>query len=379
MTDVAIAAYATEGFRAEVNQSVNEITSTVSMRAFDRAGITRDDLDALVLTDQDAFDGAAISSGMKVTPAGGYEKPVMRIQNGGGAGIHQAMAKIQAGKADVISVVAADTVQTDHRMVSHISQEPLYARPIGLNHVQSYGLLTNAHLERRDVTADDLARTAAKNYAAAADNPTAHRRQGHTADDVLNSERVAGPLRELMLGPVSYGAAVLILVSGDMVAELDVDPIWLAGAGVNSAHYGYRDLDVRLDQPSLQTAADTAFATAGIEAADVDAAEIAGHTPSFELLAYEALGFCDRGEGASLIRDGVTAPNGELPVNLSGGPLAMNPPNTGGIYRTIAAAQVIEGGLGDGDAEQVVVADNDLHLGEPGRTDAVLVLEDGAA
>lgn len=379
MTDVAIASYAVEGFRPEVNQSVNEITSTVSMRAFDRIGMSRDDLDALLLTDQDAFDGAAISSGMKVTPAGGYRKPVMRIQNGGGAGIHQAMAKIRADKADVISVVAADTVQTDHRMVSHISQEPLYARPIGQNHLQSYGLLTNAHLERRDVTVGDLARTAEKNYAAAGDNPAAHRRERYTADDVRESPPVVGELRELMLGPVSYGAAVLILMSEEKVEEFDVDPVWLTGAGVNSSRYGYRDFDDRLEQPGLRSAAGTAYADAGIGPADVDAAEIAGHAPSFELLAYEGLGLCDDGAGASLVREGVTDSDGALPVNLSGGPLATNPPNTGGIYRTIAAAQILNGELGGVDADRVLVADNDLHLGEPGRTDAVLVLEGGAA
>ncbi|WP_435158244.1 thiolase family protein [Haladaptatus sp. DFWS20] len=345
------------------------------MRAFDRAGITRDDLDALVLTDQDAFDGAAISSGMKVTPAGGYEKPVMRIQNGGGAGIHQAVAKIRAGKADVVSVVAADTVQTEHRMVSHISQEPLYARPIGQDHLQSYGILTNAHLERRDVTVDDLARTAAKNYTAASENPTAHRREQYTKADICESDTVVGPLRELMIGPVSYGAAVLILVSEEKAAELSIDPVWLTGIGINSSQYGYRDFDERLNQPALRSAAKAAYEGAGIKPSDVDAAEIAGPTPSFELLGYEALGFCDNGDGATLLRNGVTAPDGDLPVNLSGGPLATNPPNAGGIYRTIAAAQAIK----DVGADRVVVADNDLHLGEPGRTDAVLVLEGGAS
>lgn len=377
MSGVAIAGYATEGFQGTADLDVDEVVFSATKRAFERAGFTRDDLDATVLTGQDTFDGAAISDGRKVATAGGYGKPSMRIQNGGGAAVHHAMAKIRSGKADVVSVTAADTVSTDPRLVSHTAHEALYARPIGQNNHQSYGLVTTTQLEQRDVTAEDLSATAAKNYAAAAENPAAHRREAHSAAAVLDAEPVVGPLTELMVGPLSFGAATCVLVSEDVAAEGAGAPVWIAGSGLSSSRYTYRDMETRLDQPTLRKAAEGAYDEAGIEAGDVDAAEIAAHTPTFELLSYETLGFCGPNEAATLVDDGVTAADGSRPVNVSGGPLATNPPNTGGIYRTIAAAQLLDGELGSVDADTTLVADNDMHLGEPGRTDAVLVLQRG--
>ncbi|WP_458210636.1 thiolase family protein [Haladaptatus sp. NG-SE-30] len=379
MNRVAIAGYATEGFQGEADMNVDDVVFSATKRAFDRAAITRDDLDATVLTGQDTFDGAAISDGRKVATAGGYGKPSMRVQNGGGAAVHHAAAKIRSGKADVVSVTAADTVTTDPRLVSYTAHEALFARPIGQNNHQSYGFMTTAQLERRDVSREDLAATAAKNYAAASNNPTAHRREAFSKQDVLEADPVVGALTELMVGPLSFGAATCVLVSEEVAADRVDRPVWLSGSGLNSSRYSYRDMDDRLDQPTLRKAAQTAYEDAGVDADDVDTAEIAAHTPTFELLSYETLDFCETNDAAALVSDGVTAPDGDRPVNISGGPLATNPPNTGGIYRTIAAAQVLNGDLGSIDAETALVADNDMHLGEPGRTDAVLVLEGGAA
>lgn len=376
MSRVAIAGYDIHGFDGETDKSSDEMLLPTSMAALEDAGITHEDLDVIVATGQDTYDGAAISDGQKVAPSGAYEKPMMRVQNGGGTAIHQAKAKILSGKADVITVVAADFVTSDPRVMSWAAQEALYHRPIGLNDHMSFGLLANHHLESRDVTSEDLARTAAKNYEAATANPHAHRQESHTSEDVLESDMVASPLTELMLGPgLSYGATVCVLVSEEVAQDLGGEYVWVTGSGLNSGSYRYWDLDRRLEQPTLRKAATTAYEEAGIESDDVDAAEIAAYAPTFELLSYEGLGFCDRDEGPELVADGVTAPDGELPVNVSGGPLATSPPNSGGLYRILMGLQLITGELGDVDAETVVVADNDMHLGEPARTDAVLVLE----
>jgi len=375
MTDVAIAGYATSGFAGETEKSGNELVMETNMAALEDAGVTHEELDSVMFTGQDPYDGAAISDGQKIATAAAYRKPIMRIQSGGGPAVHQARAKIRAGKADVITVVAADFVTADPTTLSWSSHEALYHRPFGMNNRQSYGFFTRNYLEGSDATREDLAATAAKNYEAAAENPTAHRREGYSTEEVLDSDPVVGPLTELMLGPMSYGAAVLVLVSEDVAADLDEVRGWVGGTGLATGNYEYRDMDDRLDQPTLRDAASTAYDEAGVFPEDVDAAEMATYAPSFELLGYEALGFCAEGDGPSLVADGTTAIDGAMPVNASGGPLATSPPNSGGVYRVIAACQQLEGELGHRDAERVLLWDNDMHLGEPARTDAVLVLE----
>jgi acetyl-CoA acetyltransferase len=379
MTDVAVAGYATSGFAGETDKSGNELVLETNMAALENAGVTHEDLDTVMFTGQDPYDGAAISDGQKIATSAAYRKPIMRIQSGGGVAIHQARAKIRSGKADVVTVVAADFVTADPTTLSWSSHEALYHRPFGMNNRQSYGFLTQNYLDGSDVTREDLAATAAKNYDAAAENPTAHRRENHSTVEILESDPVVGPLTELMLGPMSYGAAVLVLVSEDVAAELDAVRGWVGGTGLATGKYKYRDMSDRIHQPTLRDAASTAYDEAGIAPDGVDAAEMATYAPSFELLGYEALDFCADGEGPSLVHDGTTAIDGSLPVNASGGPLATSPPNSGGVYRAIACCQQLEGELGHQAAERVLLWDNDMHLGEPARTDAVLVFEEASA
>lgn len=379
MSDVAIAGYATSGFAGETDKSGNELVLETNMAALDDAGVTHEDLDSVMFTGQDPYDGAAISDGQKVATAAAYNKPIMRLQSGGGAAIHQARAKIRAGKADVVTVVAADFVTADPTTLSWLSHEALYHRPFGMNNRQSYGFFTQNYLDGSDATREDLAAVAAKNYEAAAENPDAHRREGYSTGEVLESDPAVGPLTELMLGPMSYGAAVVVLVSEAVAVELDDVPGYVSGTGMATEKYWYREMKNRLHQPTLRDAAAAAYDEAGIDADDIDAAEIATYAPSFELLSYEALGFCDEGEEPSLVADGTTAIDGSLPVNASGGPLATSPPNSGGVYRAIAACQQLQSDLGQQSADRVLLADNDMHLGEPARTDALVVLEGGSA
>ncbi|MBI2124821.1 thiolase domain-containing protein, partial [Candidatus Pacearchaeota archaeon] len=59
---------------------------------------------------------------------------------------------------------------------------------------------------------------------------------------------------------------------------------------------------------------------------DIDIAELHDAFTSVELISYEDLGFCKKGEGKELIRKGVTNINGKLPVNTSGGLKAKGHP-----------------------------------------------------
>jgi acetyl-CoA C-acetyltransferase len=45
-----------------------------------------------------------------------------------------------------------------------------------------------------------------------------------------------------------------------------------------------------------------------------------------EIVNYEDLGLCGRGEGVELLRQGITSAEGEIPVNLSGGLQACGHP-----------------------------------------------------
>jgi acetyl-CoA C-acetyltransferase len=61
----------------------------------------------------------------------------------------------------------------------------------------------------------------------------------------------------------------------------------------------------------------------------------------------ENLGFCAEGEGWKLTESGVTALDGELPVNMSGGVLSSNPIGASGMIRFAEAALQVRGTAGE--------------------------------
>ena len=67
-----------------------------------------------------------------------------------------------------------------------------------------------------------------------------------------------------------------------------------------------------------------------------------------ELMEYEAMGLAPHGQGARVMKDGLTAPDGKLPVNRSGGLKAKGHPiGATGVSMHVMAAMQLAGQAGD--------------------------------
>jgi acetyl-CoA C-acetyltransferase len=107
--------------------------------------------------------------------------------------------------------------------------------------------------------------------------------------------------------------------------------------------------------------------------------EIFNPFSAYELMAYEALGICPEGQGCDPLREGVTYPEGDLPVNLSGGSLCTNGPNSSGLFRVIYSVMLLRNEeLGDelSMVRRGLVHDGDVGIGAiGGDSHAVMILE----
>lgn len=372
---IGIIGYALEGFQEEVRLRSDELVFRASKLALDMAGISRQELDVAVIASLDAYDGITISNGLMAPAGGGYEKDATRIEGGGVAAILSACASILSKSAEIGLVAGADAVMYDDQVVSNASYDPFFRRPVGLFNIPTYALVSTAILNKEGITERDFALVAAKNYHAAAQNPHAHRKADYSVDDVLSSQMIFWPLRDLEIGPISRGAAALVLASEEKTRELTDEPVWITGIGAGSNQY-YGSWSDLLEMKGLRHACQKAYGMAGINdpAAEIDAVEIFNPFAPFELLAFEALGLCKKGEAVELLRDGVTSPKGNKPVNASGGTLGTNPPSCGGIFRTIQAVECLKK---NGHARRAVAQDSDINLGFFGETYHVLVMEKG--
>ena len=80
--------------------------------------------------------------------------------------------------------------------------------------------------------------------------------------------------------------------------------------------------DARQAIAAAREAGERAYAMAGLEAADMDFAQLYDCFTPTVLVELEDLGFCRKGEGGDFIDSGALGPGGALPVNTHGGLLS---------------------------------------------------------
>jgi acetyl-CoA C-acetyltransferase len=180
------------------------------------------------------------------------------------------------------------------------------------------------------------AKVAVKNRKNAVTNRYAHLQQEVTEEEVMKSEFDCWPLRVLERAPWSDGGCAVVLAGESFARRVCLHPVWITGLGWSNETYYLEDKDLT-HLTATKHAAQRAYKMAGINKAvkDIDVAEIYDVTTYHELMAYEALGFCNEGEAGHLIDEGFTHMDGELPVNPSGGVLSSNPLSASGLSRFV--------------------------------------------
>ncbi len=347
--EVAIIAYAQTPYEADVNMSREVMVLKATRAALAAAGLEREDLDTVITATNDYGDGRTISNMRLVEPAGSWRKNESKVEMDGSFGVLYALSRILSGDHDIALVVGGSQASVYGGILPGIMMlDPTFDRQRWLlNEVSGAALQASAYMAAAGVSAEQIAAVAAKNLDNAALNPLALRSlKGADAAQVLGSRPLYSPLTELMTAPLCDGACALVLASAKAAAKAE-KPVWIKGVGF--AHDSYlteRDLSA---MGSLKLAADACYRQAGIEdpASQIDLAEVCERFAHEELMACEALGFCDPLRGAEFSSSGATARGGKLPINASGGALGANADCAVGLARIIEAAMQIRGDAGE--------------------------------
>ncbi len=197
----------------------------------------------------------------------------------------------------------------------------------GITFPAYYALYASAHMARYGTTEEDMALVSVKNHKYGALNPNARFQKETTVDEVLSSYLITWPLKLFDCCPICDGSAAVVLASEEKTKELGVeDPVWVSGVGYSS---DTANLSKRPDFVGLNAsvrASKKAYEMAKIGPDDIDVATAHDCFTIAEIMAYEDLGFCDKGEGAKLVREGMTEIGGTIPVNVDGGLKAKGHP-----------------------------------------------------
>ncbi|MFJ4826522.1 lipid-transfer protein [Streptomyces bacillaris] len=254
----------------------------------------------------------------------------------GAQAIETARAQILAGMADVVLVVGADAAPKGFFAPAggERPDDPdwLRFRVLGATNPAYFGLYARRRMAVYGDSPEDFALVKVKNAAAGALNAYARYRTPVTAEEVAASAVVADPLRLLDICATSDGAAALVLCGMEFARRRGVaDPVRIRAVSTVTPTFPRTVLDlpdIGTDsavavEPSpvgfRASIARAAYEEAGIGPEDLSLAEVYDLSTALELDWYEDIGLCAPGEGAQLVREGVTALGGRVPVNASGG------------------------------------------------------------
>jgi len=187
----------------------------------------------------------------------------------------------------------------------------------------SFALIASRYFEKYGIGKETLAKIAVKNHKNGALNPKAHFQREITVEQALKAPIIAWPLGLFDCCPTTDGAAAAIITRKDLARKFKEDHIPVKGLAlsVSSMWPQFRPGFDYLGFSANVSAAQQAYQQAGIKdpRKELDVAEVHDCFTITELIIYEDLGFCPRGEAKRFIDEGVFELSGELAVNADGG------------------------------------------------------------
>ncbi|HLE53347.1 MAG TPA: hypothetical protein VI755_14875 [Anaerolineales bacterium] len=377
---VAIVGVGWAGFRPVTPEvSYKELMYAAAVRAYADAGVDPlRDIDSFVTVAEDFHEGTSIFDEYTPDQLGAVLKPMHTIGGDGLHGLAAAYMLVRTGQFSIVAVEGhskASNILTLPEITAY-AQDPVLNRPLRLNTHFIAGLEMNRYLYETGTSQEQCAAVTAKNRRNALDNPSAAYGADLTLAEVLDSQFLAWPLSRHQVSEHADGAIVIVLAAEEIALRLTDSPVWILGTGWCS------------DSPSLENrdwgqavyarqAAGMAYRQAGIRSpqAAIDFAEVDDTYAYKELQSLEALRLVPAASAGLLTEEGATQPDGELPVNVSGGSQGMgNLLDATGLARALEVVVQLRGEAGPRQLKDIQIGLAQSWRGVPTASGAVVIL-----
>lgn len=313
-------------------------------------------------------------AGLKGIPATRHEAACAS----GATALRAGIMAIESGMYDTVLVAGAEkmTSSTTPEVTEALAAaaDDQFESSIGLTFPGVFGIAAVAHMQKYGTTEEDMARVAVKAHKNASTNPLAQFQKEISLEKAMTPRYIAWPLKLFDCSPISDGAAALVLTSNEKVKEYTDLPVKITGTGQASASMNLCDRDDLSSFSASVDASRIAYKMAGLQPKDMDFAIVHDCFTIAEIIASEDIGFFKPGEGAKAVRDGLTALDGDKPINPMGGLKAVgHPVGATGVKQIVVAYREL---LGDAGPNQVPKHDTAVvhNFGGTGATCVVNVL-----
>ena len=257
----------------------------------------------------------------------------MRIENAcasGGYALVTAAMDVMAGVHDVVLAGGVEKMTDVSGLKTKywlgVSGDTEYERLAGTTFSGLYALIAQRHMHEFGTTREQLSMVAVKNHKNGAQNPKAQFQRETTLERAMKAPMVAAPLNLFDCCSTTDGASAVLVTPAEKAKEFTDTPIYIEGFGTASDYLAIHDRAATTTLEGTRRAAEQAYKMAGIGPKDVQIAEVHDCFTIAELLAYEDLGFCEKGKAGPYLAEGHTEIAGDRPVNASGGLKAKGHP-----------------------------------------------------
>ncbi|HIH37062.1 MAG TPA: thiolase domain-containing protein [Methanocellales archaeon] len=358
MREVAIIGVGCTNFGEMWNRSFRDIFVEAGLSALEDASVEGEEIDALFVGNMSAgkfIDQEHIGS-LIADYAGLASLHVPAVRLGaacasGGVALSQGVLAVASGYYDIVVAGGAEKM-TDvgtggaiDALASAADRE--WEVLMGATFPGLYAMIARLHMHKYGTTREQLAMVAVKNHLNATMNPKAQYRGEISIDEVMSSSLVADPLRILDCSPITDGAAAVVLAPAEIAKKYTESPVYVKASAQATDTISLHD---RRDITTLDAtvyAAKKAYKIASIRPIDIDLAEVHDCFTIGEICAIEDLGFVPKGNGGPATEDGLTALDGKIPVNPSGGLKACgHPVGATGIKQAVETVLQLRGEAG---------------------------------
>jgi acetyl-CoA C-acetyltransferase len=355
MSRVGIIGIGHGAFGRRSDATVQELAFEAFRDAIEDAGIERADLDASVIGSVPEYHKQRSLPGVVQEYLGLNPKPTWLTEvacASGSAAIRTAWMAIKSGTHDIVAVIGCQkmTELSTPEILALMGRvgEVQWESVFGTTFPAYYALFAKRHMHEFGTTRENLMQVAIKNHYYGARNPLALFQKEITMEKALASEEVSTPFQVYDCCANADGAACVILASEGKAREISKQPVWLDGTACATASMSVLRRPDLVGLPSARDAAKTAYEMAGVGPEDIKVADVHDCFTIAEILAYEDLGFCKKGEGGKFIEDKQTYVGGKVAVNVDGGLKAKGHPiGATGVSMTVEIAKQLRGEAGE--------------------------------
>lgn len=264
------------------------------------------------------------------------------VPMGGAAGIvsiRRAARAVQAGDADVVACVAADTNQVDtfRRTLANFSrfaQDASYPYGAGGPNA-SFALIARHYMDTYGATREDFGKLCVAQRDNALKNPDALMKKPLTLEQYMSAKSIAEPFHLFDCVMPCAGAEAFLVMREETAKALGLPFVRLLSA--IERHNAFASDPVQL-RGGWVVDRDELYGMAGFAPADMDFVQTYDDYAVISMMQFEDLGFCEKGEGPDFVRANTFTIDGSFPHNTSGGQLSVGQAGAAGGHLGITEA-----------------------------------------